>query len=61
MRNSLLGDPLTANGALRIHFLNQVVKTESLEQQALELIERLARVPTREWELYEMQVLPQLD
>ncbi len=51
MRNSLLGDPLTANGALRIHFLNQVVKTESLEQQALELIERLARVPTREWEL----------
>lgn len=61
MRISLLGETLTANEALRIHFLHQVIETEDFEQQASEFVERVAKMPTRAWELHKMQVLPQLD
>ena len=61
MRISLLGETLTANEALRIHFLHQVIKTDNFEQQASEFVERVAKMPTRAWELHKMQVLPQLD
>lgn len=61
MRISLLGETLTANEALRIHFLHQVIGTENFEQEAAEFVERVAKMPTRAWELHKMQVLPQLD
>ncbi|MXW53058.1 MAG: enoyl-CoA hydratase/isomerase family protein [Gammaproteobacteria bacterium] len=61
MRISLLGETLTANEALRIHFLHQVIGTENFEQETAEFVERVAKMPTRAWELHKMQVLPQLD
>ena len=61
MRISLLGDPLTANEALRIHLVHQVIEKDNFEQQASEFVERVAKMPTRAWELHKMQVLPQLD
>ena len=61
MRISLLGEALTANEALRIHLLHQVIKTEKFTQETDEFIESVAKMPTRAWELHKMQVLPQLD
>lgn len=61
MRISLLGEPLTANEALRIHFLHQVIEKENFRQETAEFVERIAKMPTRAWELHKMQVLPQLD
>lgn len=61
MRISLLGEPLTANEALRVHFLHQVIETERFDQEAAEFVERVSKMPTRAWELHKMQVLPQLD
>lgn len=61
MRISLMGETMTANEALRIHFLHQVIETENFDKEATEFVERIAKMPTRAWELHKMQVLPQLD
>lgn len=61
MRISLLGDPLTAIEAHRIHFLHQVIESDHFEQETAEFVERVSKMPTRAWELHKMQVIPQLD
>ncbi|MYE11544.1 MAG: hypothetical protein F4X99_07760 [Gammaproteobacteria bacterium] len=58
MRILLLGETLDAAEALRIRLVHQIVETR---EAADAVIDRIATMPTRAWEVHKMQVLGQLD
>ena len=61
MRISLLGEALSATEAHRIQFVHDVLPQDRAERDISSYVERLAKMPTRAWEVHKMQVLPQLD
>lgn len=61
MRILLLGETLDAHEAVRIQFLHYVFPDEDFEERANELLARIAKMPTRAWEVHKLQVIPQLD
>ena len=60
MRILLLGDELDAREALRIHFLHRVFSDKSFKQKTDELIQSIAKMATRAWQVHKMQVLGQM-
>ena len=61
MRILLLGDTLDAEEASRIHFVHETFDTHTFRKKIEERISKIAKMPTRAWEIHKMQVLPQLD
>jgi len=61
MRILLLGETLAADEAKRIQLVHEVVDETGFEARAEELVNEIARLPTRAWEVHKLQVLPQLD
>ena len=61
MRILLLGDTLDAEEASRIHFVHETFDTHTFRKEIEERIGKIAKMPTRAWEIHKMQVLPQLD
>ena len=61
MRILLLGEPVDAREAKRIHLVHEVVEDADFDARAEELASEIARLPTRAWEVHKLQVLPQLD
>ena len=61
MRVLLLGETLDAMEAKRIQLVHEVVDDDAFEARAKELADRVAKLPTRAWEVHKLQVLPQLD
>lgn len=57
----LLGETLSASEAQRIHFVHEVVADADFDEHIAQLGQRIARMPTRAWEVHKMQVIPQLD
>ena len=60
MRILLLGDTLDAEEASRIHFVHETFDTHTFRKEIEERISKIAKMPTRAWEIQKMQVLPQL-
>ena len=61
MRILLLGDTLDAKDALAVQFFHAVHDGNRFEEAVDELLDRIANMATRAWEIHKKQVLPQLD
>ena len=61
MRILLLGEPIDAMEARRIHLVHEVVEDADFDARANTLAGDIAKLPTRAWEVHKLQVLPQLD
>ena len=61
MRLVLLGEAIAAEEAARIGLVSSVVPDAEFEAEAQQLVDRIAGLPTRAFEVHKLQVLPQLD
>ncbi len=57
----LMGEILTAEEALQIKLVHQLIDTLKFASAADELIRKIAGLPTRAYEVHKLQVIPQLD
>ena len=57
----LMGEILTAEEAIRIQLVHQLIDTRKFAAATDELIKTIAGLPTRAYEVHKLQVLPQLD
>lgn len=57
----LLGDILSGEEAARIHLVQKVFPADSFASEADAVIDGIAKLPTRAYEVHKLQLLPQLD